>query len=76
MSGKFTRSSPQNANFTKANLQSADLTQAYLFNTNFAGADLRDSKLPSEYPYEVYYDAQTIFGDNFDPQQFGWKKLA
>ena len=66
----------KDANFTKANLQSADLTDAYLFNTVFSGADLRQAKLSKEYPYEVYYDSQTVFSDNFDPLQCGWKKLS
>ncbi|MEM8676039.1 MAG: pentapeptide repeat-containing protein [Cyanobacteria bacterium P01_G01_bin.67] len=63
------------ANFTKANLQGADLRDAHLFNTVFTGADLRDAKLPSEYPYEVYYDSKTTFDVQFNPQQAGWKQL-
>ncbi len=66
----------KDANFTKANLQGADLTGAYLLNTIFAGADLRKSRLSTKYPYEVYYDADTIFDDDFDPQQAGWKKIT
>jgi len=63
------------ANFTKANLQRADLRSAHLFNAVFAGADLREAKLPEEYPYSVYYDTKTIFDDEFKPEQRGWKKL-
>lgn len=65
----------QEANFTKANLQGADLRAAYLFNAIFAGADLRETQLLNEYPYEVYYDSQTIFDDRFEPQTAGWKQL-
>jgi len=65
----------KNANFTKANLQGADLTQAYLFNTIFAGTDLSKTRLPSEYPYEVYYNSDTVFDSNFDPNLAGWKKV-
>lgn len=63
------------ANFTKANLQGADLRAAYLFNAIFAGADLRAAHLSTEYAYEVFYDSQTIFDDQFQPQKAGWKKL-
>ena len=63
------------ANFSKANLQQANLTEAHLSNAIFAGADLREARLPSEYSYEVYYDSATIFGDDFKPQQAGWKQI-
>lgn len=63
------------ANFSKANLQKADLREAHLFNAVFAGADLRETKLPTEYHYTVYYDAQTMFDPQFDPQKSGWKQL-
>lgn len=63
------------ANFSKANLQQADLTKAHLSNTIFAGADLRGTKLPSEYLYKVYYDSSTIFSDDFKPAEAGWKKI-
>ena len=66
----------KDANFTKANLQGADLTKAYLFNTIFAGTDLSTTRLPSEYPYEVYYNSDTVFNSNFNPKQAGWKKVA
>ena len=64
------------ANFTKANLQGADLREAHLFNAVFAGADLTAARLSAEYPYEVYYDSHTIFDDQFEPQQGGWKELV
>ncbi|MEY4519808.1 MAG: hypothetical protein RLZZ499_2408 [Cyanobacteriota bacterium] len=63
------------ANFTKSNLQGADLREAHLFNAVFAGADLREAHLSTEYAYEVFYDSQTIFDDQFQPQKAGWKKL-
>jgi len=63
------------ANFSKANLQRADLREAHLLNAIFAGADLREAKLLKEYPYNVYYDAQTVFDEQFKPEQLGWKKL-
>lgn len=62
-------------NFSKANLQGADLREAHLFNATFAGADLRETKLSKEYPYEVYYDASTVFDEEFQPQTAGWKQL-
>ena len=63
------------ANFSKANLQQADLTEAHLSNAIFAGADLRGTKLPSEYSYNVYYDSATIFSDDFEPIKAGWLKI-
>lgn len=68
----------KDTNFTQANLQGADLSAAYLFRTIFAGANLKETKLPlsSEYSYEVYYDSNTTFDDDFDPQKAGWKLLT
>ena len=63
------------ANFSKANLQQADLTEAHLSNAIFAGADLRGTKLPSEYSYNVYYDSATIFSNDFEPIEAGWLKI-
>jgi uncharacterized protein YjbI with pentapeptide repeats len=63
------------ANFQEASLQGANLTEAYLFHTSFASADLRGAKLSSEYVYDVYYNSQTLFDDNFDPQKAGWKLI-
>ena len=62
----------EKVNFAQASLQGADLSDAYLLHTCFAAADLKGAQLPSEYPYEVYYDAQTCFDDNFDPVLAGW----
>ncbi len=62
----------ERVNFQNASLQNADLSDAYLLNTCFAAADLQGAQLPSEYPYEVYYDSQTSFDDDFDPITAGW----
>ena len=62
----------EKVNFTEASLQNADLSDAYLLHTCFAAANLKGAQLPSEYPYEVYYDSQTSFDDNFDPVAAGW----
>ena len=64
----------EKVNFQKASLQNADLSDAYLLNTCFAAADLQGAQLPSEYPYEVYYDSETCFDDDFDPITAGWIK--
>ncbi len=64
----------EKVNFQKASLQGADLSDAYLLHTCFAAADLKGAQLPSEYPYEVYYDSQTCFDDNFNPVSAGWIK--
>ena len=62
----------EGVNFTKAILKEADLTGAYLFKANFSDACLEKSLLPSEYSYDVYYNAKTRFDVNFDPQKAGW----
>ncbi|MEM9271841.1 MAG: pentapeptide repeat-containing protein [Cyanobacteria bacterium P01_F01_bin.143] len=62
----------EKVNFTQASLQNADLSDAYLLHACFAASDLTGAQLPSEYPYEVYYDSQTNFDDNFDPVTAGW----
>ncbi len=62
----------EKVNFQKASLQNADLSDAYLLHACFAAADLKGAQLPSEYPYEVYYDSQTCFDDNFNPVSAGW----
>lgn len=64
----------EKVNFAHASLQNADLSDAYLLNTCFAAADLQGAQLPLEYPYEVYYDSQTSFDDNFNPVTAGWIK--
>jgi uncharacterized protein YjbI with pentapeptide repeats len=63
----------EKANFYKANLQEADLTGAYLYQASFAAANLQGARLPQEYTYDVYYDRDTSFDPNFNPQQMGWK---
>ena len=62
----------EKVNFTEASLHNADLSGAYLLQTCFAATNLKGAQLPSEYPYEVYYDSQTLFDDNFDPVSAGW----
>ena len=67
------RSDLEQAYFKGANLQEADLRGANLRNASFAGADLRGAKLSPAYPYDVYYDQQTIFDVNFNPIKANWK---
>ncbi|HHP7231571.1 MAG TPA: pentapeptide repeat-containing protein [Xenococcaceae cyanobacterium] len=62
----------EKANFQAANLQGANLAKAYLAQVSFAGANLTQAKLPTDYPYIVYYDRQTRFDPNFDPKLMGW----
>ena len=62
----------EKVNFQKASLQGADLSNAYLLQACFAATNLNGAQLPSKYPYEVYYDSQTSFDDNFDPERAGW----
>ncbi|ELS03067.1 putative low-complexity protein [Xenococcus sp. PCC 7305] len=64
----------EKVNFRRASLQNADLSGAYLLNTCFAAADLQGAQLPSECPYEIYYDSHTRFDDDFDPVSSGWIK--
>ena len=70
----FKESCLQGAVFDHANLQNADLDNAYLLKTWFLNADLRGAKLPAEYPYDVYYNEQTLFDSSFDPLAAGWIK--
>ncbi len=65
----------EKANFQAANLQRANLKDAYLFGASFAGANLIEAKLPPEYPYDVYYDRNTHFDSNFNPESNGWKLI-
>lgn len=64
----------QEAIFNEANLQEVDLSSAYLLKALFLNADLRGAKLPSEYPYDVYYSSRTQFDESFDPIAAGWIK--
>ena len=66
----------EKANFQSAVLHEADFQSAYLAQANFAGADLNQAKLPSDFPYEVYYDDETTFDRDFDPQLVGWKNIT
>jgi uncharacterized protein YjbI with pentapeptide repeats len=61
------------ANLRGANLREANLKEAYLFQASFSAADLRGAQLSSVYNYDVYYDKQTLFNRDFDPQKAGWK---
>ena len=61
------------SSLVKTNLRRANLQSAHLALVNFAGADLTEAKLPSDYPYEVYYDQDTIFDADFVPKLMGWK---
>ncbi len=62
----------ERANFTKALLKEANLTGAYLLKADFSDACLEGAQLPSEYSYDVYYNKNTRFDINFDPQQASW----
>lgn len=64
----------QGAIFDRANLQGVNLDNAYLLKTWFLNTDLRGAKLPTEYPYDVYYNEQTLFDSSFDPVAAGWIK--
>ena len=66
----------EKANFQGANLQKADLRDAYLLKASFIDANLRGAKLPTEYPYDVYYNSQTSFDDDFNPVVEGWIKVS
>ncbi len=66
----------ENANFKSAILHEVDFSSAYLARANFAGADLNKAKLPLDYPYDVYYDEETAFDHDFDPERVGWKKIV
>ncbi|MEM8717821.1 MAG: pentapeptide repeat-containing protein [Cyanobacteria bacterium P01_G01_bin.39] len=66
----------EKANFSSAILQQVNLTSSYLAQANFAGADLTKATLPGDFPYEVYYDQNTIFDHDFDPQSGGWTKVS
>ena len=66
----------EKANFKSTILHEVDFQSAYLAQANFAGADLNKAKLPLDYPYDVYYDDETAFDPDFDPQRVGWKKIT
>ena len=65
----------EKANFESAILQKANLRSSYLAQANFAGADLTKAMLPLDYPYDVYYDRETVFDADFNPKIMGWKKI-
>ena len=66
----------EKVNFQSAILHEADFESAYLAQANFAKADLNKAKLPHDFPYDVYYDDETIFDRDFDPQLVGWKNIT
>lgn len=65
----------EKANFQSAILHKVDFKSAYLAQANFAGADLTKAKLPLDYPYDVYYDSNTAFDHDFNPELVGWTKI-
>lgn len=65
----------EKVDFTGAILQGVNFESSHLAEANFARADLTKAKLPLEYPYDVYYDRQTIFDRDFDPKLTGWKLI-
>ncbi|MBE9042893.1 pentapeptide repeat-containing protein [Pleurocapsales cyanobacterium LEGE 10410] len=77
----LTRANLESAHLEKTNFESAVLRHtnfrsSYLAQANFAGADLTKAMLPSDYPYDVYYDRDTIFDADFDPRMMGWKEVV
>ena len=70
----FQESCLEKVNFQGANLKWVDFSDAYLLKASFFDADLRGAKLPSNYSYDVYYNSQTRFDDNFNPMAAGWIK--
>lgn len=65
----------EKTNFTGANLQGVDFQSSNLSQANFSGADLTKARLPLNYPYDVYYDLNTIFDHDFNPKLRGWKLI-
>ena len=71
----------QESNLEKANFQSAilkdvDFRGANLAQASFTGAHLKNVLLPLHYTDDVYFDSQTSFDDDFDPELMGWKMIA
>ena len=66
----------EKANFQSAILHEVNFQSAYLAQANFAKADLDKAKLPHDFPYDVYYDDETTFDRDFDPQLVGWKNIT
>lgn len=66
----------EKVDFTAAILQGVNFESSHLAEANFARADLTKARLPLEYPYNVYYDRQTTFDYDFDPELRGWKLIG
>lgn len=71
----FRDSCLEKANFSSTTSNSVDFRGANLAGVNFAGAQLKDAMLPLHYPYEVYYNRDTQFDRDFDPEFMGWKMI-
>ncbi|GAB4536199.1 MAG: hypothetical protein Tsb0014_23780 [Pleurocapsa sp.] len=74
-STNFREAHLEKANFQATILHKADLRSAYLAQVNFAGADLTNTQLPYDFPYDIFYDENTRFDWDFNPQSMGWKKI-
>jgi len=72
----FRKAYLEKTNFQRASLQGSDLSNAYLWKASFAGANLRGTTFSNEYPYEVYYDQNTKFDPDFNPELRGWKEKS
>lgn len=66
----------EQANFKSAILHEVNFQSAYLAKANFSGSDLSRALLPLDYPYDVFYDKDTIFNPDFDPKVMGWKNIS
>lgn len=62
------------ADLSQADLAGCNLFRADLTEANLCGADLRDANLLGADLCGAFYDAQTIFSDDFDPVRAGMIK--